>query len=220
MVKHTDRAHVHVHLIANLVDNNGNAISDTFIGLRGKRSAQQLTTAYNLKKAENKTLAKTDLKYLRTPEQHQYKIYAAVNREIRKAGSLEDLQTRLAVLGIQMDLKYKGKTQERQGVSFRLGAYCFKGSQIDRQFSYGNITKHFSQKLSAGDRITKPVRDDISQTSRIVTMQSNESAHKQQDQFHSGILEAIFRQEQEWERSVPFELRHPKKPKPKHRPRL
>ncbi len=45
-----------------------------------------------------------------------------------------------------MQYKYKGQTNEKQGVSFRLGEYCFKGSHIDRQFSLGKLEKAVSQQ--------------------------------------------------------------------------
>ena len=35
IVKHTDTRHPHLHIIVNMVDNNGKAISDSWIGLRG-----------------------------------------------------------------------------------------------------------------------------------------------------------------------------------------
>ena len=32
-----------------------------------------------------------------------------------------------------------------QGISFRKGEYCFKGSEIDRQFSYGKLNALFNE---------------------------------------------------------------------------
>ncbi len=45
ITKHTDRRHIHLHVVANMVDNNGKAISDSFLGLRGKKIAQPITKA-------------------------------------------------------------------------------------------------------------------------------------------------------------------------------
>lgn len=36
--KHTDKAHLHMHIVANMVNNEGKAISDSWVGLRGKNS--------------------------------------------------------------------------------------------------------------------------------------------------------------------------------------
>jgi len=46
IVKHTDRAHLHLHILANMVDNDGKPIKDGWIGLRGKKVAQRLTRKY------------------------------------------------------------------------------------------------------------------------------------------------------------------------------
>src|SRR3954470_22780893 len=37
ITKHTDRRHQHLHIVANMVDNNGKAISDSYLGLHGKK---------------------------------------------------------------------------------------------------------------------------------------------------------------------------------------
>ena len=42
ITKHTDRKHIHLHVVANMVNNNGEIISDSYLGLRGKKIAQQL----------------------------------------------------------------------------------------------------------------------------------------------------------------------------------
>jgi Relaxase/Mobilisation nuclease domain len=144
IVKHTDKAHLHVHLIANMVDNNGKSIADNWIALRAKKQAQKLTQEYNLEPGLSKNLTLTHYSNLREPEQYQYKIYAAVRQNLRTSRSLDELEQKLSSLGIEMQYKYKGQTKEKQGVSFRLGEYCFKGSLIDRQFSYANLEKAIS----------------------------------------------------------------------------
>ncbi len=141
IVKHTDKAHLHVHLIANMVDNDGKSIPDNWIALRAKKQAQKLTQEYKLEQGLSKKLSLTQYQNLREPEQHLYKIYAAVRQNLRISRSLDELEQKLSSLGIEMLYKYKGQTNEKQGVSFRLGEYCFKGSQIDRQFSYANLVK-------------------------------------------------------------------------------
>ena len=53
------------------------------------------------------------------------------------------MQERLAEKGIGIRFKYKGRTDEVQGISFTKGAYTFKGSEIDRSFSFSKLDKHF-----------------------------------------------------------------------------
>ncbi len=54
---------------------------------------------------------------------------------------MKDLENKLQSQGIETQYKYKGETLEKQGVSFKIGEDCFKGSQVDRQFSLGNLEK-------------------------------------------------------------------------------
>lgn len=141
IVKHTDRAHVHLHIIANMVNYDGKAISDNWIALRGKKVAQQLTKAYNLISATGKNLQKTNLKALTESEANKYKIYEAICNVLPGCCSLEELEQKLLQLGIQTQYKYKGQTTEKQGISFQIGKDCFKGSKVDRRFSLGNLQK-------------------------------------------------------------------------------
>ncbi len=139
--KHTDKAHLHMHIVANMVNNDGKAITDSWIGLRGKKIAQKLTLEYNLTQALEKNLKLTNLESLSQLEANKYKIYIAIAENLPECRTLEELEKRLLKHGITMQFKYKGQTQERQGVSFKIGNLCFKGSQVDRKFSYTGLTK-------------------------------------------------------------------------------
>ena len=66
-----------------------------------------------------------------------------MRNEIGKSKSWRQLQERLAEKGIGIRFKYKGRTDEVQGISFTKGAYTFKGSEIDRNFSFSKLDKHF-----------------------------------------------------------------------------
>jgi hypothetical protein len=139
--KHTDKAHLHLHIVANLVDNNGKAISDSWIGLRGKKVAQELTKEYRLIPAIGKDLQRTHLDSLSKSEAIKYKIYKAIAQNITRSRNMEELEVRLQKLGIDVLYKYKGQTQEKQGISFKMGSASFKGSQIDRKYSLAGLKK-------------------------------------------------------------------------------
>ncbi len=70
IVKHTDKAHLHVHLIANMVNNDGKSIPDNWIALRAKKQAQKLTLEYKLEQGLSKKLSLTHYQNLREPEQY------------------------------------------------------------------------------------------------------------------------------------------------------
>src|SRR6185437_5382839 len=79
VVKHTDRAHLHLHILANMVDNDGNAISDSWIGLRGKKIAQQLTREHKLIPTTEKNRELAHLEARNEEEATRYQIYQAIS---------------------------------------------------------------------------------------------------------------------------------------------
>lgn len=145
IVKHSDRDHPHTHIIVNRVDNNGKAIKDNWIGLRGKKIAQQLTIKHELIQAQKKTLELTHLERLNNYEAARYQIYQAIRDALPKCKNLAELKARLSSQKIEMIYKYKGQTDQLQGVSFKRGDFKFKGSVIDRQFSVKNLEKTLGQ---------------------------------------------------------------------------
>ena len=76
-------------------------------------------------------------------------------------------QERLAEKGITVRFKYKGQTSEIQGVSFSKGEYTFKGSEIDRNFSFSKLDKCFGDvgQTTVGSNkqtVTAPVQKSVS----------------------------------------------------------
>jgi len=139
--KHTDKAHLHLHIVANMVSNEGKAISDSWIGLRGKKIAQRLTEEYKLIPALEKNLQLTNLEALSHSEANKYKIYIAISENLPHCRTMEELEMRLLKQGIETQYKCKGQTQEKQGVSFKLENISFKGSQVDRKYSLLGLEK-------------------------------------------------------------------------------
>lgn len=60
---------------------------------------------------------------------------------------MNELKARLSAKGIEMLYKYKSGTDEVQGISFAKDGYKFKGSEIDRSMSYGNLFKAIEQQV-------------------------------------------------------------------------
>jgi hypothetical protein len=144
--KHTDKAHLHLHIVANMVNNDGKSISDSYIGLRGKKITQRLTQQYKLIPALEKNLNLTHLENLSETEANKYKIYIAIAENLPHCRNMQDLEKRLLKLDIETQYKYKGQTQEKQGISFKTGNFCFKGSQVDRKYSFAGLEKSFALK--------------------------------------------------------------------------
>jgi hypothetical protein len=180
IVKHSDRNHPHTHLIINRVDNHGRTIKDNWLGLRGKKMSQQLTNKYGLIQADKKTLDRTNLERLNEYEATRYKIYEVIQNKLPKCKSLDELKDRLGKQKIELLYKYKGKTNEVQGVSFQVGNYKFKGSEIDRQFSIRNLKKAIQENLDRNLKNSQShgIHESLPESIRkIQKMQSSEKIY-------------------------------------------
>jgi hypothetical protein len=146
ITKHIDKGHSHLHIIANLVNNKGETIKDNWIGLQGKKVAQEMTLKYGLKEAISKDLSHTHLEQLNEKEANRYIIYQTILEMLPQSKSLDNLKEKLAVKNIETLYKYKGQTKELQGISFKIGNFKYKGSEIDRKFSVKNLEKAICKK--------------------------------------------------------------------------
>jgi hypothetical protein len=188
IVKHTDKAHLHLHIVANMVGNDGKSINDSFIGLRGKKIAQKITEEYKLVPAIKKDLELTHLENLSETEANRYKIYMAIAVNLPHCRTMDDLESRLQKLGIDMQYKFKGKTQEKQGISFGIGKFCFKGSQVDRKYSFIGLEKAIAhqhgeiveQRQDVKMEITQTPTEDPKQVLRKIIRQKNALARQTQ----------------------------------------
>ena len=141
IVRHQDREHPHVHIVFNRIDNNGKTISDRNDMYRNEQVCKKLKAKHGLYFAKGKEHVKQHR--LREPDKSKYEIYNAIKNEIGKSRNWQQLQTRLAEKGIGIHFKYRGQAGEVQGVSFSKGEYTFKGSEIDRSFSFSKLDKCF-----------------------------------------------------------------------------
>ncbi len=155
ITKHTDKAHLHLHIMANMVNNDGKSISSGWIGLRGKKIAQKLTLEYQLTPALEKNLALTNLEALNEMQATKYKIYIAVSENLPHSKSMDDLEDRLQKSGISIQYKFKSQTDEKQGISFKMGEYSFKGSKIGRRFSLGGLQHSLALQQKQTHLLTK-----------------------------------------------------------------
>lgn len=218
IVKHTDKAHLHLHIVANMVNNYGKSINDSFIGLRGKKIAQKLTEEYKLVPAIRKDLELTHLENLSETEANRYKIYMAIAQNLPHCSTMDDLESRLQKLGIDMQYKFMGKTQEKQGVSFRIGKYCFKGSQVDRKYSLAGLEKVLAhrhsdvveQEQDAKMEIKEAQTEDPKQVLRKIIRQKNaaddgKSIATDMSKAMGNILDDLLKTE-EMHESMPYEF--------------
>jgi hypothetical protein len=70
---------------------------------------------------------------------------------VPKCKNWNDLTRELNNEGIKLNFKYKGKSDEIQGIRFEKNDYTFNGSKIDRQFSFSKIDYQLNQNEKAQD---------------------------------------------------------------------
>jgi hypothetical protein len=160
-VKHNDREHPHIHVVYNRVDNNGKTISDNFQKQKNVHVAKELTLKYGFYFSPGKEHVKRQS--LKGADKVKYELFDAIRLASKKVKSIDELINLLAKSGITTHLKYKGHTNEVQGISFSKGDYKFKGSEIDRSLSYSKLIQGIEQQQAKPE---KSLADQIRETLR------------------------------------------------------
>ncbi len=145
IVKHQDKSHPHIHIVYNRVNNNGKTISDNFQKQRNVQVAKQLTLKHGLFIAPGKD--KVNRQQLKGEDKVKYELFDAIKTASKKVKNITELIQVLEKQGIITHLKYKGNTNEIQGISFSKGQFKFKGSEIDRSLSYAKLSQLLERQL-------------------------------------------------------------------------
>jgi hypothetical protein len=143
IVRHSNTNHPHLHIVFNRVDNDGKTISDKNDRYRNEKICKQLKDKYNLTYGKGKE--NVNVQKLKGAEQTKHEIYHAVKGILPKAKSWKQFEDALQQKGISIEYKLKGQTDEVQGISFKKGEHSFKGSDVDRKFSYGKLNIQLSE---------------------------------------------------------------------------
>jgi hypothetical protein len=88
---------------------------------------------------------------LKEPDKTKYEIYEALKAAVPKSRNWNALTRELQKAGITLKFKYKGNSDEIQGIRFEKNGYTFNGSKIDRQFSFSKIDYQLKQNERAQD---------------------------------------------------------------------
>ena len=168
IVRHQDREHPHVHIVFNRIDNNGKTISDRNDRFRSERICKELIKKYGLHFANGKEQVKVER--LREPDKTRYGLYQILKAEVGRCKDWNTLLERLKRQGVDVQFKYKGQTNEIQGIVFTMNGYRFNGSKVDRQFSYSKIDavlnrNNYEERQMRPQPHPQSNRDEISQIS-------------------------------------------------------
>ncbi|MCW0483828.1 relaxase/mobilization nuclease domain-containing protein [Gaoshiqia sediminis] len=146
LCRHFDKEHPHVHLVFNRVDNDGKTISDRNDRYRSGKICKELTQKHGLYFARGKEKVKAYR--LREPDKTKYEIYESLKAILPTCHNWDQIIAGLKEQGIGVTFKFKGKTNEIQGVVFDKNGYSFNGSKVDRQFSFSKITFQLKRNIS------------------------------------------------------------------------
>lgn len=74
---------------------------------------------------------------------------------------------------IDVRFKYKGNSQEVQGIIFEKNGYCFNGSKVDRNFSYSKIDFALQQNNREHEQQTQGMINLISNVASVTSEITN-----------------------------------------------
>ncbi|MFP5081273.1 relaxase/mobilization nuclease domain-containing protein [Pedobacter sp. JCM 36344] len=164
IVKHNDAKHPHCHIIYNRVDNIGKTISDSFQKRKNVTVCKEMTLKHGLYISEGKD--KVNRLALKGTDRAKYLMYDAIKAASQTSKNWKQFEKQLSEKGIEIKFKYAGQTDKAQGVSFKMGEYAFKGSEIDRSLSFGKLDKTFEinsvvEKAVKNEWVTKEQSKNI-----------------------------------------------------------
>ena len=145
IVRHHNTENEHLHIVYNRIDNNLKLISVNNDYKRNIKTCKKLKDKYNLTYGKGKDRVKREK--LNDPEKVKYYIYDAIKAVLPDCKNPADLRFSIKKYEIELEYKFKRGTNQIEGVSFRYNHIAFKGSQIDRRFSYGNLKKVFEENI-------------------------------------------------------------------------
>lgn len=170
--RHFDKEHPHIHIAFNRIDNNGKTISDRNDRFRSEKICKELTAKYGLYFADGKEKVKEHR--LKEPDKTKYEIYQALKAEITRCRDWKALLTHLKEQDIDVRFKYKGNSQEVQGIIFEKNGYHFNGSKVDRSFSYSKIDFALQQNNREHEQQMQGVANLLSNVADITSGLANE----------------------------------------------
>lgn len=145
IVRHHNADNEHIHIVYNRIDNNLKLISVNHDYKRNIKVCKKLKDKHGLTYGKDKERVKREK--LRNPDKAKYYIHDAIKSVLPECKTPNDLRYNLQKFGIELEYKHKRTSSELEGVSFRYGNICFKGSEVDRKYSFGNIKKVLEKNI-------------------------------------------------------------------------
>ncbi len=198
IVRHHNADNEHIHIIYNRIDNNLKLISVNHDYKRNIKVCKKLKDKHGLTYGKDKERAKREK--LRNPDKAKYYIHDAIKSVLPNCKNPADLRFNLEKYGIEINYKFKRGTNEIEGASFRYGNIAFKGSEVDRKYSFGNLKKEFQKNLleenkqieeaylrqQAEQKAKQEAEEKVQAAKRNIVIKGVELSDSQQDTLKSG----------------------------------
>ena len=147
LVKHIDRPHKHVHIVANRINFEGEHLNLYPTQFRSNDIVKELAREYGLTPpGQKKNLREINFDALLKTETCRYAIYRSIKESIPGCNSFDELGQRLSREGIEVRYRVDDRTGERNGISFRYQGVAFKGGDIDHECSFGQLHEKLAQQ--------------------------------------------------------------------------
>ncbi|HEK20054.1 MAG: mobilization protein [Mucilaginibacter sp.] len=195
IVRHHDREHPHLHVVYNRVDNQGNTITDQNDYARNIKACKEITLKYGYHIGEGKE--QVNRQALRGKEKLRYELYDAIKSAVKQSKGWNALESKLQQQGIRIAYKYKGHSQEVQGISFEKGGLKMKGSAIDRSFSFTAIDRQLKRNEQVQQYHTAVQLHRPSEASLLkeAIRQDVQAEHRNSPDLVKGILDVLLKPE-------------------------
>lgn len=171
IVRHHNTENEHLHIVYNRIDNNLKLISVNNDYKRNIKACKKLKDKYNLTYGVGKERVKREK--LNNPDKVKYYIHDAINAVLPTCKNPADLRFGLKKFGIELEYKFKRGTNQIEGVSFIYNNIAFKGSQVDRKYSFGNLKKVFEKNIGEAKKrgqeeyLQEPAKQQAKQEAEI-----------------------------------------------------
>lgn len=197
IVRHHNTDNEHLYIVYNRIDNNLKLISVNNDYKRNIKTCKKLKDKYNLTYGKGKENVKRDK--LDNPDKVKYYIHDAIKAVLPYCTNEKEFQDYLQSKGVNVEFKLKRTTGEIEGISFSYDNVSFKGSQIDRKFSFGNLKKEFQRNI---ERLQKQAKLEREQekikevANENLTILGVETTTEQEKAFKNG--EYIYLENMTW----------------------
>ena len=174
VARHNDTEHPHLHIIYNRVKYDRTLVADKNERRRNVKVCKQLKRRYGLTFSNGKRDIKSE--WLHGADKVRQEVFDAITRILPKCDRIADLSAKLKRQGIGVQFVHRANDPRKavQGVTFTKDGLTFKGSQVDRKFSYAGLSKTIRERVEtlareAADEEIKYMRERRRELERDTT---------------------------------------------------